>query len=383
MFRRKVELLTVYKVALEAAQIMAGGEKIQLLEVEDLVIGRAIVFQDEKTGVETMATLSNVIRHAASPNASGSITADFTVSTHLSHDQTSLTKVASGKVNVVIGEASCKHVLPRRSPKPAHLIDIDADRFYSSLGKIGYGYTGPFRGISEMQRRLDFCTGLVRQPAPANTGTPLLVHPGLLDHAFQALFGSYSWPGDGRFWTLFLPTSIRKVSVDPSRCRGQNMNAQEVKLAFDAWLVDSPSREMRGDVSFSAINGADHEVVIQVEGASMVSLTESPASEDRSMFFETVWGVSTPDGDLAVGAERATEQEYKLAEACERVCHYYWLKLNETLTLYEREHCAEHQKHLLEAISHLLGREMDGKQSYIKQEWRHDNEQLISELIEE
>ncbi|KAL9036794.1 MAG: hypothetical protein Q9180_004091, partial [Flavoplaca navasiana] len=362
-------------MVLEAGKIMADGKDVQLLEVENLVIGRAIVFHDEKTGVETTTTLSRITRHERS------ITADFTISAHISRDVTDLTKVASGSVNVILGVTDHPSpALPQRRPAPAHLIDVDTDRFYSALEKTGYGYTANFHAFSDMKRRLDFCTGFI----DGAEGHDLLVHPGMLDHAFQALFGTYCWPGDGRLWALFLPTSIRKVTVDPSRCRPVALDGKQVssKYAFDAWLLDSPPQEMRGDVIFSQSAGAEEATVLRVEGASMSTLGEATPSEDRCMFFETIWGVASPDGSAAVGTERASETEWELAEACERVGHYYWRKLDDSITPSERENCAEHHKHLLRAITHLLARPMDGKNSYLKPQWRDDDEKIISELIE-
>ena len=362
-------------MVLEAGKIMADGKDVQLLEVENLVIGRAIVFHDEKTGVETTTTLSRITRHERS------ITADFTISAHISRDVTDLTKVASGSVNVILGVTNqSSPALPQRRPAPAHLIDVDTDRFYSALEKTGYGYTVNFHAFSDMKRRLNFCTGFIE----AAEGHDLLVHPGMLDHAFQALFGTYCWPGDGRLWALFLPTSIRKVTVDPSRCRQVALGGKQVssKYAVDAWLLDSPPQEMRGDVVFSQSAGAEEATVLRVEGASMSTLGEATPSEDRCMFFETIWGVASPDGSAAVGTERASETEWELAEVCERVGHYYWRKLDDSITPSERENCAEHHKHLLHAIAHLLARPMDGKNSYLKPQWQDDDEKIISELIE-
>ncbi|KAH6628919.1 hypothetical protein F5144DRAFT_655621 [Chaetomium tenue] len=350
-------------MVLEAAQMMAKeeGHDIQLLEVCDLNITRALVFPDEKAGIETTTALSNITVQA------DAITGNFAISAHLSRDATHLTKVADGTVRVVIGSSPCP--LAPRTATPAHLIPIDSDRFYFSLQDVGYGYTREFRTCSDMRRRLDFCTGSIQKPEDNS----LLVHPGVLDQAFQALFGAYCWPGDGRFWTLFLPKSVRKITVDLPQ-----YITKHDRLDFDAWLGDSPSKEMRGDVFFSGGN----ETVIQVEGASMVSVNQTSGRDDRPMFFETVWGVAAPDGDLAAAGERATAEEWEMAEACERVAHYYWRKLDETLTPYEREHCAENHKYLLAAIKHLLGRPMDGKQSYLKPEWQNDDEKTIEELRE-
>jgi hybrid polyketide synthase/nonribosomal peptide synthetase ACE1 len=370
-------------VALEAGQIMASEDDIHLVEIEDLVIHKAIVFYDEKTGVETITTLSNITTHNNSSDAKLSITADFTISAHLSRDQMVLTKAASGKIRVIVGESSCVPALPSRGPTPPHLLDIDIDRFYSSLANIGYGYTDRFQAFSEMKRRLNYATGIIEQPAAKTQEKQLLVHPGLLDHAFQALFGAFSWPGDGRFWSLFLPTSVKKVTIDTSLYRELKRKGLSIeKLAFDAWLVDSPAREMRGDVVFSTPDEAESSAVIQVEGASMISFFESPARDDRAMFFETEWGLSVPDGKLVVGRERATNEELELAEACERIAYYYWRRLEDTLTSSDRENCSDHHKHLLSAITHLLGQEMDGKKSFLKKEWYNDSEEIISALIE-
>ncbi|KAK0664508.1 hypothetical protein QBC41DRAFT_380647 [Cercophora samala] len=356
-------------MVLEAAQLMANRDEhptIQLLEVQDLDISRAIVFSDEKTGVETTTTLSAIKRDAAS------IVASFVISAHLSQNATHLTKVASGTVRVIVDplSSSSSSSLAPRAATPAHLIPIDSDRFYSSLETIGYGYTREFRTCSDMRRRLDFCTGSIEK----SEDDRLLVHPGVLDQAFQAMFGAYSWPGDGRFWALFLPRTVKKITVVPSLFREQQ---QHSKLAFDAWLVDSPSNEMRGDVVFFA----GEEALIQVEGASMVSVSQTTARDDRSMFFETIWDVATPNGEVAVAGEHATPEEWELAEACERVAHYYWRKLDETLTPYEREHCAENHMHLLKAIRHLLDLPMDGRHSYLKPEWRNDDEKVIEALM--
>jgi hybrid polyketide synthase/nonribosomal peptide synthetase ACE1 len=369
-------------VALEAAQIMAGDESIQLLEVEDLKISKAIVFYDEKTGIETITTLSNVQKHVP-PGSKGSITAAFTISSHLSREHIVLTKVASGKVNVVLGETSQCPTLPPRTLTPSHLLEVDVDRFYSSLSKIGYGYTERFHAFSEIKRRLNFATGFIEQPIQHKLDQALLVHPGLLDHAFQALFGAYFWPGDGRFWSLFLPTSVKKVTIDVSLYQTLKRECLGIeRLAFDAWLLDTPSREMRGDVVFSTTTHGRSEAVIQVEAASMISYFEMSARDERTMFFETIWDVSAPDGKLAVGRERATQEEWELAEACERVARYYWRKLENTLTPSDRENCAQHHKHLLHAIDHHINRDMDGKRSFIKKEWCNDDETLIFALIQ-
>ncbi|KAM0276945.1 hypothetical protein ACHAQH_006230 [Verticillium albo-atrum] len=368
-------------MAIEAARVMVGDRGIQLLEVQDLNIGKAIVFHDEKTGVETMTTLSNVLMDAADMESkvSGIITADFTVSSHLSRDHNNLTKVASGKVKVIVGPPAQAPKLPSSSPTPPHLIDVDTERFYSALETCGYGYSGPFRALSSLQRRLNFCTGLVERPAGPSAESALLVHPALLDPAFQAVLGGYFWPGDGRLWSLFLPTSIRKVTVSPSLCQEDDVT-REVQLPFNAWLVDSPVHEIQGDVAIYSQDRTD--CSIQIEGLRMISFVQADPGADRPFFAETVWGVSAPDGDLAMGSERASDHEWELAVACERVAYFYWRELEKTLTPHERENCEGHHKQLLKTMTRSFEQVLAGKHPHVKKDWQHDDEKSITELVE-
>ena len=384
----KVQNQTVFPAAgyvsmgLEAAMVMAGDREVQLLEVEHLTIGKAIMFQDERAAVETMVTLSNVSFEGNAKEGSERMSADLSVSAHLSHDQNSLTKVAGCRVSAIFGPSSGDIPLPpsERPAKPSHLIDVDADKFYTALHDGGYGYTGPFRCLSRLQRRHNFCTGTVEKPATPTGNTPLLVHPALLDPAFQSVLGGYFWPGDGRLWSLFLPTSIRKVTVNPRLCRQSNPHAAE-ELPFDAWLADSPVREIRGDVVVYTKDPAE-QPCIEVEGLSMISFADAAPSEDRPFFAKTLWGVSVPDGQLAAGRERASDYESQLAVACERVACYYWRRLDESLTPDQREICEPHQKQLLKTIEHVFGQVVAGEHPYVRSQWLKDDEHTIAQIVE-
>lgn len=367
-------------MAVEAAKEMVGERSIQLLEVQDLNIGKAIVLQDEKSTVETMTSLSSVSVVAADNESKEHdiFTADFTVLSHLSRDHINLTKVASGKVKVTVGPGQAPQ-LPSASPKPSHLIDVDTDRFYSALESCGYGYSGPFRALSNLQRRLNFCTGSVERPASPSADSALLVHPALLDPAFQAVLGGYFWPGDGRLWSLFLPTSIRKVTISPSICQQDDVT-REVQLPFDAWLVDSPVHEIQGDVAI--YNQGKTDCSIQIEGLRMVSFVQADPSADRPFFSETVWGVAAPDGDLVVGSERASDEEWELATACERVAYFYWRELDKALTPHERENCEPHHKQLLKTMARSFEQVSNKKHPHVKKEWQQDDEKSIADLVQ-
>ena len=86
---------------------------------------------------------------------------------------------------------------------------VDSDFFYSSLSELGYDYSGPFRTMSSMKRKLNQSSVLVESYARADIEmSEYLVHPSMLDVAFQASILAYSAPGDERLWSLSVPTAI-------------------------------------------------------------------------------------------------------------------------------------------------------------------------------
>jgi hybrid polyketide synthase/nonribosomal peptide synthetase ACE1 len=361
-------------MALEAAQIMGEEGDIQLLEVDNLVIGRAITFNDDHTGVEITFSLSNVTRTG---KENGIITADFFVASPLSKTDSNLSPVASGRVIVTMGKSS-NAALPPRSPIPAHLIDVDVDRFYESLFNVGYDYTGPFRALSNLKRRLNFSTGLVGRPASRGKGDGLLVHPALLDPAIQALLAGYSSPGDGRLWTLHLPTTLGKIRVNPSL--GKQRVTEELQLPFYATLIDGRPLEIRGDVDIFTPDG--EAAFIQIEGISITALAAATADDDRPFFSETVWGVATPNAEIVVqDSERATPEEVALGEALERISYYYWRRLDSTLSPRDREDCEVHLKRLLAAISYNFSLIDAGIHPFARKEWENDSDEFIHSLM--
>ncbi|TAQ90374.1 hypothetical protein B7494_g1325 [Chlorociboria aeruginascens] len=363
-------------MALEAAQIMAKGEDLQLLEIENLIIDRAIIFNDENTGVETTFSLYNIVRAGEEDRT---IVANFSVASLLAKNDSNLSLVGRGTVKVILGKSS-KITLPPKPLAPAHLLDVDVERFYEGLSDVGYGYTGPFRALSNMKRRLNFSTGLVERPTSRSVQDALLVHPALLDPAFQALLAGYSWPGDGRLWTLHLPTTFGKIRVNPSL--GKQRVTEEVHFPFNATLVDGHPLEIRGDVDIFA--GDAEEAFIQIEDIGLTAVAAATPNNDRPFFSETVWGVATPNAEVVTNSsERATPEENALGVAIERVSYYYWRMLDNVLSPKDRQICEIHHKRLLAAISYNFSLIDSGKHPYVKKEWKNDSKEFIHEMMDQ
>ncbi|MPY98080.1 MAG: amino acid adenylation domain-containing protein [Actinophytocola sp.] len=107
-----------------------------------------------------------------------------------------------------------------QAPGPAAVADLAAIRhrcatevsvedFYSALAERGYRYRGAFRGISALWRGRSEALGLLELPAGTATGTDgYLVHPALLDSAFQVLLAALDGEHDA---DLMVPVSFGRV----------------------------------------------------------------------------------------------------------------------------------------------------------------------------
>ena len=67
---------------------------------------------------------------------------------------------ASGRVLIHIGE-SLWNSLPSMPLSSVNMVHVDVGRFYSTLAKLGYGYSDAFQRISAMKREADLALGIL------------------------------------------------------------------------------------------------------------------------------------------------------------------------------------------------------------------------------
>lgn len=206
--------------AVEAAQFLARDEDVRLIELSDFVIHQAVMFEADDPGVEVLIELSQISR--VQPNC---IQATFMYSAALGTQATDFSLAASGELRVILGDAlPC--LLPKRGPTPSHLIDVESDRLYNFMESLGYDFTGRFRSLSALRRKLGKASCLAAT-VPIENAEPLLVHPAELDAAFQSVMLAYSYPGDDQLRTLHLPTRIDRVRVNPAALCGSQRTQSE------------------------------------------------------------------------------------------------------------------------------------------------------------
>ena len=277
-------------MALEAAMICFGDKEPQLVEILDFVIARSLPFNDDATGVETLFALSTM--GLANKDTSNISTAHFKCYAGLHKDSTNLTLISSGALRITHGQPS-DFILPPGTLPPSNMVNVDIDRFYDNLGELGYGYNGVFRGLTSIRRKMGIATGSLIDPALENSQPQLLVHPATLDVSIQAIMAAYSYPGDGRLWSLHVPTEIKRITVNPHLCQSRPKVGSVFR--FDTVATNFRSSGVRGDIRLYG-EKSNHSM-IEVEGLKFVPLSAAAPSNDLPMFSANIWNVANPNAE--------------------------------------------------------------------------------------
>ena len=371
-------------LAIEAAVWVAEPKSVQLIELQDLMICKPITFETEGSVVETMfyLTIESGERCDGAKNLRASFRAYSTAG-----DAGAAVLNSTGRIRVTFAEKNCSEptsILPSRGSSLEGMVSVNQDVFYSELRKLGYHYSGPFRALHSMTRKFDHGRGCIDKLQYANMHVSeqlLLIHPGFLDAAFQAIFLAFSWPGDGRLHSLHVPVSITRVCVDFAVCRFND----DKNLAFDAVLVaassPSSSNSIVGDVDIFTGDGSQG--MIQVEGIHLTPLASATAAQDTTLFFENTFGVGFPDGELAVGGNVAPAEEIAMGWVLERISYFYLRRLVEQISLEEEKQAAWHHQKLMAYARHILEMVQNGQQPYGKKEWESDTADSLRRLMDE
>lgn len=369
--------------AIEASAFVARDRPLKLIEISNFTIGKALTFEQDQSTAETLFVISNIVRDEAKGTVSAVF--QFNASLHSSADE--LTCLATGKLLLTLETAaspgSSSGQLPVRTPEPPILANVREDQFYSSLAALGYQYTGDFRGLSNLRRKMNYGQASVNVPLQDQPADEVLVHPALLDVAFQAIFLAYWWPNDGSLDQLHVPTSIANIRIDASEFGHIKALKAPATLGLESHLTDDPLKTtgIRGDVDIFGADG--HRVAVQIEGVSVTEFSERSSENDRQLFSEHVWGPALPDGSLAAN-NRATEQDFQLALDLERLSIYFMKNLEEQIPVSMRAgmKLEWHHEALFDFTDHVLTRTRNGKQRFADPEWLNDTWEDIARIIE-
>lgn len=366
-------------MAIEACRSVAGDQAVEIFELHNLTIPRAITFEEGDSGVEVLATLTAIEQHP-----DHTITAAFSIysgSAASSGSDQDLDLVASASVKILLGNPD-PAALPSAtaSVEDYNMTEVDTDRVYAAFSKLGYGYTGPFRGLSSIKRRLNHASALVDAYAYSDDeSTFYLVHPSMLDVAIQSSMLAYSSPGDERLWSLHVPTSIRTIRVNPEVCVALPTSGCRVPIST---TLNSNSDLFSASIDILGDDG--RQGMIQVEDLVLKPFAPATEAEDRWMYTSTKFSVAAPDASFLAGADstRPSVDEEELATACERISYHYIRKWKSEISDDEWTNSSQpHHVHLRDFVNYTLVRASSGQHPTLRQEWANDKAEDIEALI--
>ncbi|KAJ8129976.1 hypothetical protein O1611_g3651 [Lasiodiplodia mahajangana] len=350
-------------ILLEAARrLVDQNENARLIEISNFEIHRATAFDDDDAGIETLIAMEDI----QNDDERHSIKARFTFSTAVGKEADSLTKVATAATEIFLGEADTE-LLPDQQSDPANLVEVSEDRFYGVMGELGYGYSGQFRTLSNLKRKLNTAVGRVGI-SQLDEHAPLLGHPGTLDCALQAILLAFSYPGDGQLWSLHVPTAIRRIRVNPALCGSAWNDAGSVPIRATTYGMKGAG--LLGDAEI--FGGDSKHAAVQMEGLRAVPFVGATAADDDKMFARVRWANMSADGEEATKDSSTTPFEQGIVASVERTALFYLRK-------FVRELPSDHQAYKDPTFASWLkfGRHMTslvdaGRHKHARKEWAND-----------
>lgn len=354
--------------ALEAATAMCKRKRVSasLIELSDVEFGRALVFKDDDSNVEVVTSLAGIV--CLSP---GLIEANFRYHAADGKVDSSLNLMATARVHISLGELLTE-ALPARAPKPASLLKVRPDDFYAASRDLEYQWAGPFVALDKLERKLGATVGVLNIVEQSG----LLLHPALLDAAFQGVLLAYSFPNDGQLWTIHVPGKIERLTVNPSLCARET--GKGMPLSFASSHHPETVR-MIGNVDIFPSDPDLKNAIIQVEGLECFPLSRASAQDDKEAFATVVWDVASPDPQLAIASDSlVTEEEHELAGQLERMAGFYVRKLVREAPA-DHSSLAEGPYARLRFATEAISSARAGHISLWRPEWENDTyKQLIS-----
>ncbi|KAF9779409.1 fus1 actin binding activity protein [Fusarium sp. DS 682] len=345
-------------MAMEAARSINQTKNIQLVDLFDVHILSAIQLIEGSHAIETVFTVE------IEKNEMSYATARWALSTPISGHDDSWKCNAKGQLRVQFGDSNGTCLLPPRNKTVASLTSVDVERFYTSLANIGLEYTGEFKHLSTIERQLGLATAHARQIIPNFSA---MIHPALLDSAFQSIFAAYCWPDDGMLQAPFVPTFFRSLRIiNTSRLQ----HGEE--LTIDSFLTDTNERELTADMDiFRAGNG---EPILQLQGLTCTSLLRPGPGDAKELYTKTEWEVDITSGIASSGTQdEDTSSDLELVDLCERLSYFYLRDLNRKVGREELRHFDWHFQRIFEWIDVLFPAIESGNHPTVKKEWSGDS----------
>ncbi|KAF4988362.1 hypothetical protein FGRMN_9809 [Fusarium graminum] len=362
-------------IAVEAGKHLAtdAGKAMSLVEVEHIEILRPVVVPDNNVGVETLFTASVVQR------TRDVIKTTFAYYVCPDENVGSMLQTCKGHLTVHIkNNEAAGGILPPKEQTPPNLASINTEQVYALFKGIGLDYTGAFKSITEINRCLNYANTTATWQ-DTSLSNEYMLHPAVLDVAFQTLFIAKAHPASKQITSALLPSHIDRVRIDPAVLIVQSGSGMPSKAEVETWAVSQTATSLRGDLNiYDTESGA---TFLQVEGLAVNMVGASQATSDRSMFSKTVWGNDASLG--IVDPERNEAQDakgMKMAHAVERVAMFYVKRIVDQIPVSERSDFVWYHQRMFEAFEDHIRVVAAGEHPIIKPEWLRDDASIFEDI---
>ena len=351
-----------------AVRLVDEQQPLRLVELHDIDIARAMRLEEDSSGLEVIFTIR------VTSQSSNCVTAEVACysgavdsSQPLDASQAGLTSHFTGGVRLWLGEPH-KNALPQRTKPLLPMDTLDMEQLYSSLSKEGFNYADLFQAKS-MLRRLNRAEVTMFSP-PESSSIRGCMHPTFVDTAFHGLLAGYSFPGDGRVGSIYLPTRVDcvRISMIPS-----DMNAST--FTADATVTSTNKTVVTGDVDL--FDKTDARTEVQIRGVHMTAVGQR---RDPWLYAGTKWARDASYGiEPGLGA-KLSEQELSLYEQLTRTAYFYLRQLKKKILPQEMMLMGANRKHMMKWISeHLFPLIEAGKYPDIRPEWKNDTLEMVQQ----
>ncbi|KAF4339693.1 polyketide synthase [Fusarium beomiforme] len=366
-------------LAVEAVTAAADGRKLGLITIDDVVIGRALSFDSESSGVETKVTLS--VLQSTDDQLSGRITCH----SGLPFDSDApLTLNFSATITAAFHEVE-SDTLPKVRHNEINLVEAESERLYSQFTKLGYTYNTPFTGVRSIHRKMGWAMGEIEDESGDKWEDRLLVHPGWLDSIIQTGFAAYSHPHDNRLFTLCVPTTIRSVVINPYFC--DTSATRDRTLQYQTTTRATPEGHMMVDIDVFSGGSAQEHPFVQFESVELQPFAAPTPRDDTVIYTRYDYRLASPDANMAMKGHESEGNDVLSAAndivllAAERIGFFYLRSLHEIITEWERADALGHHQQLLDYAALAIEAVSKGKHPYVPREALKDSAAFIGSLV--
>jgi acyl transferase domain-containing protein/NAD(P)-dependent dehydrogenase (short-subunit alcohol dehydrogenase family) len=349
---------------------MSADAVISVFKLTDVEIPRAIAFDDDAATVETIFSVSSIDTSGAA------ITAEW-----------ACYSVANGAGNAVLnakGRASAQlspaepDTLPLVKTDPFNLVPVGEDHFYTNLSRVGYDYSSPFRGLSNIHRKPGYSSGTLSDQSGSEWDDNLVLHPGMLDSALQTVFAAWSFPGDTQLWALHVPVSISAITVNPY-FTPLGEGGKQTAMRYETSIRSRKPSKVVGDIYLHTEDGS--RAFVQFEGATLVPLSPATRKNDLLMFSHFQYTLASPDGQLAAAGETLSDYDVQLYKDVDRVAYWFARHVSLSIPAEERHGLLPYYQKYLRWCDRMVDMVSRGAHPKVTAERNADSRQDIGRIL--